>query len=266
MIQIRLYCSILALIIFSSCGTQKGDNSSGDNSNIEYVSYNETKSINDNGSIELKINIIKFKDESESFLNQYIQSDLGNYFGFENHKFDNNSLNEKTLNILVTKYIRNLSNDYSDLDQDSFELLSSIIIDTDYSISNLIVLKLTSESYLGGAHGAYSTEYKVFDTKKKLQLKAEDIFDMESLTTISYDYFLTERGISKKEVNVKDEGFWFKDDKFHLNDNFTIDEKNITFIFNPYEIASYADGQIEVVVPLSKLDKVIKEEYKYIIK
>lgn len=266
MIQIRLYCSILALFIFSSCGTQKGNNSSAGNTNIDYVTYNETKSINENGSIELKINVINFKDDSYSFLNKYIQTDLSIYFGFENFMFDNNSLNEKTLNTLITTYLNNLSNDYSDLDQDSLELLSFINIDTNYTIYNLVVLKLSSESYLGGAHGAYSTEYKVFDTKKKLQLKAEDIFNMENLTSIAYDYFLTERGISKKEVNVKDEGFWFKDDKFHLNNNFTIDEKNITFIFNPYEIASYADGQIEVVVPLSKLDEVIKEEYKYIIK
>lgn len=266
MIQIRLYCSILALIILTSCGTQQSDNSSDSNSNIEYVTLNETKNINSNGTIELKINAIKFKDESESFINKNIQTDLSNYFSFENYKFDNNSLNQSTLNNLISKYLNNMRNDYSDLDQDSFELFSSINIDTSYTINNLIVLRMMTESYLGGAHGAYSTEYKVFDTKKKLQLKAEDIFNLENLTRISYDYFLTERGISKKEVNVKDEGFWFKDDKFHLNNNFKIDEKNITFIFNPYEIASYADGQIEIVVPLSKLDDVVKEEYKYIIK
>ncbi|MDX1463282.1 MAG: RsiV family protein, partial [Marinirhabdus sp.] len=46
-------------------------------------------------------------------------------------------------------------------------------------------------------------------------------------------------------------GFWFEDDTFYLPETFGISNETITLHYNPYEIAAYATGPVEINLPLS---------------
>lgn len=265
MIQSRYYLTIILLLLFTSCIRNNNDSQPDNSYSIQYIEYAETKSFNDNGTTEYNFRVPVFDEDDQEILNQYVLESVARNLDIEKLKNTNVVLNLEKLKSFIQYHTEQTAKDNYDIESEHMELLKKLEIDTLYTIKDLIVLEEKQESYTGGAHGGYGTNYSVFDLSKKKLLIASDIFDMNRLTEIAYDYFLTERGLSKKEVDIEKEGYWFKDNKFHLNDNFSIDSKNVTFLYNPYEISSYADGQISVIVPLSKLESTIKKEYKYII-
>ncbi|HKY62130.1 MAG TPA: RsiV family protein, partial [bacterium] len=54
------------------------------------------------------------------------------------------------------------------------------------------------------------------------------------------------------ETDLNDAGFTFENG-FRLNENFAAGPEGLIFYFNPYEVASYADGPTELLIPYSEL-------------
>ena len=48
-------------------------------------------------------------------------------------------------------------------------------------------------------------------------------------------------------------GYWFKDDVFLLTPNFAFTSEGLWFYYNEYEIASYATGPQEILIPYEKI-------------
>jgi hypothetical protein len=265
MIQSRYYLTIILLLLLTSCIHNSKESQSLNPYKIQYIELADTLNYNENGSFVYYFKIPIFDDDNLRFINKYILEVVAKQLEIE--KISNNiaSLDKEKLNSYIITYSKQLELDNSDTDLIQFEFSKSLNIDTIFTLKKLIVLEENNESYTGGAHGAYSTNFSVFDLINKKILKASDIFEINELTEIAYEYFLKERGLTKNRESVEKEGYWFKDNKFHLNDNFSFDNKNITFLYNPYEIASYAEGQILIEIPLDKLESIIKKEYKYII-
>ena len=264
MIQSRYYLSIILLLLFTSCIRNSKESQSDTPYDIQYLELDEIKSFNRNCSYEYQIKIPLFQQEVYSILNQFILESVAKYLEIEELENRESILDEEIL-LSYIQYNTKQSEVDNENTFDNMEFFKNISIDTSFTLYDIIVIEDKRESYTGGAHGAYSTNYTVFDLKNKKLLKASDIFELKDLTKIAYGYFLTERGLSKNQVENEKEGYWFNNNKFHLNDNFSIDSKNLTFIYNTYEIASYAAGQIKVEIPLYKLKSIIKKEYKYII-
>lgn len=265
MIQSRYYLTIILLFLFTSCIRNSNESQSDVSYNIQYIELTETKRFNDNGTYEYQIKVPTFVGDNKGILNEYVIESVAKYLDIEKLEGNKSILNIDKLQSFIKYHIDQVGLDSYDTDVEHLELYKKLDIDTLFTINNLLVLVEKQESYTGGAHGAYSTNYSVFDIKNKKLLKASDIFEINKLTEIAYDYFLTERGLSKNQVDIDKEGYWFNNNKFHLNDNFSLDSKSVTFLYNPYEITSYAEGQIIVEIPLRKLESVIKKEYKYII-
>jgi len=53
-------------------------------------------------------------------------------------------------------------------------------------------------------------------------------------------------------------GFYFENDVFKLTANFAITKEGLKFLYNPYEIAPYALGQQEIIIPYAALGELIK--------
>jgi len=55
-------------------------------------------------------------------------------------------------------------------------------------------------------------------------------------------------------------GFYFEQDIFTLTDNFAITKEGLKFVYNPYEVAPYAFGQQEIIIPYTSLKEVIRKD------
>jgi hypothetical protein len=67
----------------------------------------------------------------------------------------------------------------------------------------------------------------------------------------------------KKQAGIKAderiyEPYWFKDGKLHLTDNYMFTSKGIVFCYDPYEIAPYSFGLIELTLPYDKIKDMVK--------
>lgn len=70
-------------------------------------------------------------------------------------------------------------------------------------------------------------------------------------------YFKIQRGVPQ-EKTLMDAGLFI--DTIPVNENFMISPGNIMFNYVPYEIASYADGEIKITIPLNEFQDYVKPE------
>ncbi|MCB0642430.1 MAG: DUF3298 domain-containing protein [Phaeodactylibacter sp.] len=167
----------------------------------------------------------------------------------------------------LTAYLQKFINEYLMILEEEPELLQGqagwqldieqkVLCNTDrlFSVSNYIFL------FTGGAHGRYSTTYVNIDLSTGRLLDLEDILKGEfigELTTVGEFYFRQAYKIAK-DADINSTGFWFEDDNFYLPENYGFTMDGIEFLYKPYEIASFADGEPRFTIPYTALDAYLK--------
>lgn len=101
-----------------------------------------------------------------------------------------------------------------------------------------------SEDYYGGAHGMYWTSYLPFDTRLNKPIGIKDIVTKPSAVL---------RMLPRYDKRPSDDSTWW--DNVTDIDNFYIKKGKIVFVFAPYVVGPFADGEVEIEVPLSTLQK-----------
>ena len=127
-----------------------------------------------------------------------------------------------------------------------------------YESENVLSIIFDNYSYWGGAHGYGSTTYINFDKGTHEQLSKEDLFtDQAGFLKFAEKQFRNQKGISDDE-NINSSGYFFENDNFSLPENIGFRDDKIVLIYNPYEIASYADGQIILEFPITEVQKYLR--------
>jgi hypothetical protein len=129
----------------------------------------------------------------------------------------------------------------------------------------MITLANTFYSYTGGAHGMYGTSYLTINLTTNKVLSLNDVLNQKGqqmLSSLLEKNFRKER---KMKPNDSLTEFLFED-KIQPNENFFVTGKGITFNFVPYEIASFADGEIMIYIPFTELDAYLKPSFKALLK
>ena len=100
-------------------------------------------------------------------------------------------------------------------------------------------------SYTGGAHGLGGSEYLTIDMTTHKVLTLPDIIDQKKLPEVKELLwsFYTDYG------RIKDEEAFTKKTDFDVSKNFYLAHDGIHFIYHEYEIASYAAGEQDLVIP-----------------
>jgi hypothetical protein len=114
-----------------------------------------------------------------------------------------------------------------------------------------VVVKRVVEYYDGGAHGMFGTDYHVFDRNAARFVTLADVVDEARLSGLRLAVLdeLRKKFELREDEHLTDAGF-FADD-LELTENFFLSADGIGFHWNPYELAPYVFGEIEVVVPLN---------------
>jgi hypothetical protein len=152
-------------------------------------------------------------------------------------------------------FYQNYLRDFSEFNQADFPLTYQydLKIQVVFHNEKYITLKNENYDYMGGAHGNYSTLYYVFNKKDGSKVQLQDIQqDTSKLFTTAKQLFYTKKGLDNSKP-INEQGFWFEKNEFKLNDNFGLLNDTLVFVFNPYEISSYAEGQTEIKIPLNIL-------------
>ena len=111
-----------------------------------------------------------------------------------------------------------------------------------------------SNDYMGGAHGMYGENYTVFDTKTGAVVTEEDLFGDGWEETLGG--LLAERALEEYADLAEEEGVEIDDIFFgspYPNGNFSVGRDGFTWHYNPYDIAPYAFGVIEVTLGWKEL-------------
>ncbi|WP_340199562.1 DUF3298 and DUF4163 domain-containing protein [Ascidiimonas sp. W6] len=127
-----------------------------------------------------------------------------------------------------------------------------------YQTSDLICVEIAAYIFTGGAHGYNSNSFLLFEAKTGQLIGIEDIFkDLDAFKKIAEKKFRVQEGIPETAV-INSTGFMFENEVFELAENIGFQEGEIVLIYNQYEIASYAHGQIIVEIPIDEVKPLMK--------
>ncbi len=133
-----------------------------------------------------------------------------------------------------------------------------------YAASNLVSLLWMHDSYGGGAHGIYGYEgmtWKLENGAPK-RCKLTDIFRTDTDFRAKISNILV-ADLKKQQASlVVDSGISsFVDDLLKENLTFTVHPSGITFHFDPYAVASYAEGPFEVHIAWKMLQDYLRSDF-----
>ena len=134
-----------------------------------------------------------------------------------------------------------------------------------YYDKNIFVISTGWYSYTGGAHGIYGTGYRIIDLVNKKMIGLKDIINDEGLNALP-DLLVKN---FRKQFGVKDDqtlsDFGLSSDSIHVTENVCLTPGCLMFSYTPYEIGSYAMGEMVIYIPINEIDSYLKPEIKKLI-
>ena len=153
----------------------------------------------------------------------------------------------------------NVVKDTKDLEQPKYDFNLSV---TENNYNNITYIYMLTFAYTGGAHYTRDDTSIYYDNKSNEFIDITHFFkDEESfkkLSNIAYYYVL----------NLKDKNFdelWVKQGTSATIDNykhFKFTDEGLEILYPPYQVSSWADGEIKITIPYEIINDLLKEEYR----
>ena len=122
----------------------------------------------------------------------------------------------------------------------------------------IISFEMRQYQYTGGAHGYGSSFFMNIDPKTGEELTTSLIFkEVKAFRDFAEKKFREEYEIASS-ASINSKGFWFENDTFNLPQEIGFTDDRVIILYNQYDIASYADGPIELEIPLEEISPFLK--------
>jgi len=155
----------------------------------------------------------------------------------------------------ATAFVESYNRDKAQFPDMAGEYFAEITVNEIYTTPEHICLELRNYLYTGGAHGYGSTSFLNINPKTGEELSALELFKNKAeLVDFAEDKFRDQQKISKGE-SINATGYWFDDEKFYLPESAGFTQDSLIFIYNQYDIASYADGPIELKIAIKEAEQ-----------
>ncbi|NDV94361.1 DUF3298 domain-containing protein [Dysgonomonas sp. 521] len=260
---------VLFLVAFSACENKKADAPN----NIVYDSITVSKIYhleNDSTkpSCSVKIRYIFPSQYSDTTILTRIQREF-NYALLEEESYEDLSP-ANAVDKFITDYIANYKEaakvqfpDWATSEEtdDYFSFYKTLNSEVLFDQDGIISYQTSSMDFKGGANS--STFYKnvIIDLKTGNTVAEKDIFIPEYkklLNTMLTDKIVAQNNVKKAE-DLLEFGYWGIED-IASNNNFAIDSKGITYLFNQGEYSAPSLGAIKVAFTFSELSPILKED------
>lgn len=241
--------TLLALItvVFISCNEEKS---------IEISSQSFTEkelSICENSKCpEVTINYVEVFGNEE--ISEKINKKLKDFIFMSLMMGEDTIPSAKTINEAATAFIESYNRDKAQFPDMAGEYFAEISVNEIYNTPEHLCFELRNYLYTGGAHGYGSTSFLNIDPKSGKNLSREELFKNKSdLTNFAETKFREQQKIASGE-SINATGYWFEDEKFYLPESAGFTQDSLIFIYNQYDIASYADGPIELKIAMKEIE------------
>lgn len=269
----NLYILVISLAVLIACQTDKGSHHISNELLVaETVLYevenydiaNESQEDDPALQSHYKVSYPKITDQiSEETLNQ-----------INSHIYTFISDSEKQISEApdVEQLAHKLFKEHAEVYEDR-EWAPAWLVNKTVSIESkvgvLITLSFNEAVYTGGAHPNSYTIYKIFDLSTGDEVKLYDIIDQtnkDQLNQLRLDEFI------KQKSELLPDGDWksyvFEEQfepkgAFNENENLKISADGFEFYYNSYEIAAYAFGPTQLVIPASKIKPLLRKDSPY---
>lgn len=199
-----------------------------------------------------------YQSGNAKFVNEVIQSTVKNslYNVISEEKSPNISI-EKMTELIIESY-DGFIEDFSDT-KEKWDINVSVI--STFQKGDILSLSFNTEYYTGGAHSNSQINYKIINVKSNKILKlSEMISDKKQLTKTAEKLFRKQKNLPTG-INLQEEGYFFENGKFTINDNVGLNQNGLIIYFNSYEIAPHSMGPSAVFIPFYEIKDILKIQY-----
>ena len=181
-------------------------------------------------------------------------------------KIDYPDVENKEIKKKIDEYVKEQKDNFlnnvkavENIEQPKYDFNLSVNVNDYKDITHVYMLTF---AYTGGAHYTRDDTSLYYDNKTKefvdLKYFFKDEESFKKLSSIAYYYVL------KLEDKTFDE-LWVKRGTDPTIDNyrhFNFKDEGLEILFPPYQIASWADGEIKITIPYEEINDLLKEEYR----
>jgi hypothetical protein len=257
-----LFLPIIITILFA-CGISSCNKNdamlSMDSTNINKVAY-LTKGSN-SPTCQISLNL-KFVDKENGNIAEAINKSLAK----ELFEYDNLEL-KTAVDSFASNYIHNYTTNILSIYKQDNDTTVNALYNYSYVVNSEIesgrngcmIYVATTHSYEGGAHGTVLTRVINYDIHTGKKITEDDIFvkGHEKELNDMLRNALEDKVGAKNLKELKDKGYLLTND-IYMPDNFYLYSGKIVFVYNPYEIAPYALGKIELTLSNGEMKKILK--------
>ncbi len=191
-----------------------------------------------------------------------LQIDFENFFFGKNAFRNHSKVNLSRLSDSIISNYRANETDFDTLDASNYMWNWIVMrsIEIFQNSENMLAFSVNEYNYNGGGHGTGGTTFYTIDLQSGSHVLLTDIFEG------SFYEKLGKLITSQLKINYEIPDFdplteaGFFQDNIDATENFYVTPAGIAFHYNPYEIASYANGEIEVFLTFEQLQDILKSE------
>ncbi|WP_150540301.1 RsiV family protein [Actinobacillus vicugnae] len=126
---------------------------------------------------------------------------------------------------------------------------------------NIVTFFQNYDDYTGGAHSNYYTKYFNIDVNKKRIILLDDLLSPAKQVELSAMLWGYYEDHYQPDENGQRETFTSKQD-FYVSEDFLFTDDGVRFIYPPYALGSFAEGEISLTVPWYEVNQLLNTEYQ----
>ncbi len=252
-IQLKI-SSLIFLLLITSCSENSDKDYQINYKMIKFEKYFGDCDTLNRGCAKISFEypeIIKAVDDNvKDSLKSYVMGTLlSNYY----------EQKAKSLDEMAELFFDDYESFYSEMPEYKIGWELNNTISVIFNNSSIVSFQSDFYHFTGGAHGISGTLFTNFNSHDGKKLSLDDLLITgynNKLNDIAEKIFRRNYELTP-DASLEEAGFWFEGNKFALNDNFGIKNDGLIFFFNSYEIASYATGPTEIIIPYEEIKDLI---------